>query len=177
MRAITAIEPSPASEDFWTSKAQMGSAKTGFGVGVVNDKIYVIGGATADDVLDVNEVYYPVADMWATKTPIPTPVSSYASAVVDGKIYVIGGLAPNGTLKTRVNLNQIYDPKTDTWSLGTSIPESVNANAGATTGVMAPKRIYVIGDGLNQVYDPANDSWTSEEPIPNSANRFTFRRC
>jgi len=159
--------------NMWTSKTSMPTARGGIQANVVDGKIYVIGG-TADSVLDVNEVYDPVAETWATKTPIPTPVSAYASAVVDGKIYVIGGLAPNGTSRTRVNLNQIYDPATGTWSLGSPLPNAQKSiSAGATIGVMAAKRIYVVGDGLNQIYDPANDSWTVAEPIPDSANRLT----
>jgi hypothetical protein len=162
--------------DAWTTKASMPTPRAGVEANTVDGKIYVIGGrGTTSSVEDVNEVYDHVADTWVTKTPIPTPVTQYVSAVVDGKIYVIGGLAmiANNTSLSRVNLNQIYDPKTDTWSLGTPIPESVSANAGATTGVMAPKRIYVIGDGLNQIYNPSNDSWTVGEPIPNSDHRLT----
>ena len=142
---------------------------------VVDGKIYVIGGRATDGVVAVNEVYDPITDKWFTKTPIPTPVSAYASAVVDGKIYVIGGLSPvtNSTSTSRVNLNQIYDPNTDTWSLGAPLPNNqTSISAGATTGVMAPKRIYVIGDGLNQIYNPSNDSWTVGEPIPDSAHRL-----
>ena len=160
----------------WTTKASMPTPRAEVEANMVNGKIYVIGGReSTSSVADVNEVYDPVTDTWATKTPIPTPVTAYASAVVDGKIYVIGGwtFAANSTSLSRVDLNQIYDPETDSWLLGTPIPESVGANAGATTGVMAPRRIYVIGDGLNQVYDPANDSWTVGEPIPNSAQRLT----
>jgi N-acetylneuraminic acid mutarotase/DNA-binding transcriptional ArsR family regulator len=160
--------------NMWTSKTSMPTARGGIQANVVDGKIYVIGGSAADSVLDVNEVYDPVAETWATKMPIPTPVSAYASAVVDGKIYVIGGLAPNGTSRTRVNLNQIYDPATGTWSLGSPLPNAQKSiSAGATIGVMAAKRIYVVGDGLNQIYDPANDSWTVAEPIPDSANRLT----
>jgi N-acetylneuraminic acid mutarotase len=160
-------------ENTWTTKTSMPTDRAGMQANVVNGKIYVIGG-TADDVLDVNEVYDPVADTWATKTPIPTPVFAYASAVADGKIYVIGGLSPNGTSIIRVNLNQVYDPETDTWSSGSPLPNNqTSISAGATTGVMAPKRIYVIGDGLNEVYNSVSDSWISGEPIPNSADRLT----
>jgi N-acetylneuraminic acid mutarotase len=166
---------SPAANN-WTARASMPTPRAEVEANMVNGKIYVIGGReTTSSVTDANEVYDPVTDTWTTKTPVPTPVTGYASAVVDGKIYVIGGwtFAANSTSLSRVNLNQIYDPETDNWSLGTPIPESVGANAGATTGVMAPRRIYVIGDGVNQVYDPANDSWSVGEPIPNSAHRLT----
>jgi len=68
-----------------------------------------------------------------------------------------------------VDHNQIYDPEKDSWSLGAPLPTTVwNAAAGATAGINAPKRIYVIG-GLpgsggealktNQAYDPENNSW------------------
>ena len=104
----------------------MPTTRGGLQANIVDERIYVIGGVSNDDeTVNLNEVYDPNTDTWATKTPIPTPVSSYASAVVDGKIYVIGGLAPvvNSSAKSRVNLNQIYDPETDTWSQGTPIPK------------------------------------------------------
>ena len=47
------------------------------------------------------------------------------------------------------------------------------ASAAATTGMFAPKRIYVIGGlqsgnglSLNQVYDPQTDSWTDGALMP-----------
>jgi len=176
-RAITAIEPSVASEGSWVAKARMGLAKTGFGVGVVNDKIYVIGGhpyGSTQVTIDDASVYDPATDEWHSKQPMPGPLAWFGTAIYQDKIYVIGGLAPNGTSRTRVNLNQIYDPATGTWSLGSPLPNAQKSiSAGATIGVMAAKRIYVVGDGLNQVYDPANDSWTVAEPIPDSANRLT----
>lgn len=172
--------------DTWETKASMPTSRAEVQANVVDGKIYVIGGSpTADEVTNVNEVYDPITGTWATKTPIPTPVSAYASAVVDNKIYVIGGLTrtANSTLPNVTDLNQIYDPKTDTWSLGMPIPTAVSsASAGATSDVMAPKRIYIIGGGmgtsppyglsLNQVYDPANDSWTMGASMPTA--RCTF---
>jgi N-acetylneuraminic acid mutarotase len=166
----------PATDAWNTSKTSMFTPRAGMQANVVDGKIYVIGGKNADGVTNVTEVYDPVTDMWATKKPVPTPVYSYASAVVDDKIYVIGGLTTvaNSTAQSRIDLNQIYDPKTDTWRLGTPIPNTNGANAGATTGTMAPKRIYVIGGGLNQVYDPASDSWTNATPIPRTNRMENF---
>lgn len=160
----------------WTPKAATPTARGGMEANVVNEKIYVIGGAGTDgNVLAVNEVYDPATDTWSIKTPIPTPVTAYASAVVDDKIYIIGGLTPseNSPNKSRINLTQIYDPLTDTWSLGAPLPDNQSSISAAATGTMAPKRIYVIGDGLNQIYNPTTDSWTQGTPIPNSKNRLT----
>ncbi|MBC7130209.1 hypothetical protein H5T51_03170, partial [Candidatus Bathyarchaeota archaeon] len=117
--------------------------------------------------LTVNEVYDPATDSWTTKAPIPIGVSGYASAVVDNKIYVIGGYVGR-------NYNQIYDVESDTWSQGAPLPVGVGgAAAGATTGVNAPKKIYVIGGyqnldpvDFNQIYDPETDTWDMGAQMP-----------
>lgn len=168
--------------DTWENKTSMPTRRYGIGANVVEGKIYVIGGKNASGWIDgVNEVYDPAADTWTTKAPIPTRVSFYASAVVDNKIYVIGGY--NGSVY--VDLTQIYDPETDTWSNGAPIPfPATGMGAGATTGVWAPKRIYVIGaiqpygkadqggnvvivDNVqNQIYDPEKDAWSTGAALP-----------
>jgi N-acetylneuraminic acid mutarotase len=169
--------------DTWESKKPMPTNRSQLNANVVNGKIYLIGGRTGGQysTVDLNEVYDPETDSWTTKTPIPYPVVQYASAVVDGKIYIMGG---QDEFADSMNLDivQIYDPATDTWSFGTPMPNVVwQAAAGATTGVWAPKRIYVFG-GLperslfgtdaNQVYNPENDSWTLGTSMPTS--RFNF---
>ncbi|MBN1244762.1 hypothetical protein JXA31_04130 [Candidatus Bathyarchaeota archaeon] len=163
--------------DMWEDRASMLTLRTLFDANVVNGKIYVIGGHIGDEgsATTVNEVYDPANDSWTTKAAMPIGVYCYASAVVDNKIYFMGGIssvAPNDS----PNLNQIYDADMDTWSFGAPVPTPVsNAAAGATSGVLAPKRIYVIGgranyggEGIsdNQVYNPQNDSWTVGEPMP-----------
>jgi N-acetylneuraminic acid mutarotase len=110
------------------------------------------------------QVYDPATDSWTTKAAIPTSTGDYTSAVIDNKIYVIaGGGGPS-------NRTQIYDTQTDTWTTGKPLPVAERfAAAAATTGVSAPKRLYVIGgdsakdsgNNLTQIYDPAIDTWTN----------------
>jgi len=145
---------------------------------VVNGKIYLISGIVYGPPLtfsfhsNVTEVYDPETDTWTSKASIPTPVCSYTSAVVDNKIYVICGSKQDTTYS---NLNQVYDPETDTWTEAEPIPTGVRfAASGATTGALAPERIYVIGgsttqfpDGSNltQIYDPEKDAWSYGTPM------------
>jgi N-acetylneuraminic acid mutarotase len=152
--------------DTWETKAPMPTARLNLQASIVNGKIYLIGGNSNGTL---NEVYDPVNDTWLTKASIPTAVSSYASAVVDNKIYVITS-----------NLNQIYDAENDSWSLGASAPSpAILASAGATTGVYAPKRIYVFGADAKmpywqltlrnftaQNYDLKTNSWTVCASMP-----------
>ena len=109
----------------------------------------------------------------------PTSVVLAASAVVNNSIYIIGGqdewLGPKQNIN--VDFNQIYTPANDTWSLGAPIPvATLEAGAGATTGVMAPEQIYVfgnsisLGEGSNQnyAYNPTTNSWASGATMPNA---------
>lgn len=151
----------------------MPTPRMGTAANIVHGKIYVIGGlyndgdTTKSSIL--NEVYDTATDAWTTKTPKPVDAYS-ASAVVDNKIYIIG------------YSNQMYDPETDKWSIKTQKPSAypngakiVAIAAAATTGMWAPKRIYVIGGrvdyfaagtDINQVYNPENDSWTFGTSMP-----------
>lgn len=169
--------------DTWESKTPMPTSRSQLSANVVNGKIYLIGGRTGGQysTVDLNEVYDPQTDTWTTKAPIPYPVVQYASVVVDGKIFIMGG---QDEFADTVNLDlvQIYDPSTDTWSFGTPLPNVVwQAAAGATTGVWAPKKIYLFGGlpehslfgtNITQVYNPETDSWTSGASMPTS--RFNF---
>jgi N-acetylneuraminic acid mutarotase len=163
--------------DSWETKEPMPTNRSQLDANVVDGKIYLIGGRTGGQYTTaaLNQVYDPKTDTWTTKEPIPYPVVEYASAVVDGKIYVIGGQDEFNN-PMNLDLTQIYDPETDTWIFGTSIPNVVwQAAAGATTGEMAPKRIYVMGGlpqgslygtDLNQIYDVATDTWTLGTHMP-----------
>jgi len=153
----------------WETKASMPTPQEGVEASVVGGKIYVIGGNSS-----VNYVYDPATDSWDTKAPMPvTPHLhsgwSCTSAVVDNKIHVIG-LGVNGAFHV------IYDPETDSWSSG-ALKGTAYASAGATTGVNAPKRIYIFSADYtlwelnppsitNLIYDPASDSWAVGASMP-----------
>jgi N-acetylneuraminic acid mutarotase len=164
------------STDTWQTKAPMPTNRTQMNANAVNGKIYLIGGRTAGPSSTVNltECYDPVSDSWNREASMLYPVVSFASIVLDDKIYVIGGQDEFDS-ELNVAFNQIYDPQTDNWSLGAPIPVStLEAGAGATTGMNAPKRIYVVGGsngfaaGSNQnfAYDPQADVWINATLMP-----------
>lgn len=159
--------------DSWETKTAMPTSRMSLYANEVDGKIYLIGGQTGgpNSIVDLNEVYDVATDSWTSMEQSPYAVCAYGSAVVDGKIYLIGGSASHSAY---VSLNQIYDPQTDSWSFGAEMPEAVrHGAAGATTGVLAPKQIYVIGGGpdmrafnFTQVYNPESDSWTLGAEMP-----------
>ena len=168
----------------------------GLKANVVDGKIYVMGGAyppinlfrgPPSLPLDKNEVYDPDSDSWTDMEPMPTAVNYYASTVVDGKIYVIGGMGDEQYPMTTLDIVQIFDPKSNTWTQGKSMPVGVaSAAAAATSGLFAPKKIYVMGGfsannstetvscNLTQIYDPQTDSWSLGTDMPTAHSYLTL---
>jgi N-acetylneuraminic acid mutarotase len=171
--------------DTWETKASMPTSRWGMVANAVNDKIYVISGRTGggQTSVDVNEVYDPNTNSWTSASPIPVPVCGPESAVIDNRIYVIGGQADYNS-PMNPGLNQIYVPENDIWIQGAKEPnpEWASAAAGATTGVMAPKMIYVMGgwesfvDILDQnyAYNPKEDNWTIAASLPSASAACTI---
>lgn len=161
--------------DSWETLEPMPTTRAHLDANVVGGKIYLIDGDAwpfGQSSGGLNEVYDPSTDSWSTKSPMSIAVDYYASAVVDNKIYVIDDGFSETPMPT-----QIYDPENDSWSDGQRLPTATFlAAACATSGVGAPKRIYVIGGEvlfdddvvsyLNQIYDPETDTWTNGISMP-----------
>ncbi|MFC1499824.1 kelch repeat-containing protein [Candidatus Zixiibacteriota bacterium] len=112
-------------------------------------------------------------DQWSGLTvPIPLARNEAFGGVVDDRFYVIGGES-GGTTYSRVD---IFDPQTETWSSGASMPTARQAGASAIVG----NKIYAIGGFLSsgqytnliEIYDPVADSWSSGTSMPSPRQGF-----
>ena len=186
--SITAVNEvyDPATNK-WETKTPMPTARAHLQANVVNGIIYLIGGYARDNstfrysISKLNEVYDPATDTWMQKTPPTYGSYGYASAALDGKIYVL-----SGSWDMVTKMTQIYDIQSDTWTLGSSAPTYfMSGSVIATTGVMAPKRIYVFNKPApdlavnpnaplfsTQVYDPKTDSWVAGADLPTELEGF-----
>jgi N-acetylneuraminic acid mutarotase len=172
--------------DTWENRTSTHETRGIVHANVVDGKIYVMGGQYLGFItllypVSSNYVYDPETDTWSQMADIPVGVGGYASAVVDGKIYIISG-GMDFPHHPYTNLVQIFDPATNQWTNGTSIPTFVyNARACVITEPSGKKQIHVIGgqlryswqvipdiDGvdLHQVYDPETDTWTNATAMP-----------
>ncbi len=162
------IQPAQASEDFWTTKAPMPTARTLLGVAVVNDKIYAIGGYLHR--LNVTEEYNPTTNSWTTKAAMPTPRFSFAIAVYHNKIYCIGGLIANSNPMLGSSVTgaiEVYDPATNTWE----VKKPMQTPRTQLEANVVNDKVYLIGGRTggqystvtsNEVYDPVSESWTTK---------------
>jgi N-acetylneuraminic acid mutarotase len=107
----------------WETRSPMPTARNHVAVGVVNGKIYVIGGRLGNAFIgraantDVVEGYDPATDQWsATLDRMPTPRSSLAYGTYKGKIYVAGGELQTAYMAAAFRAVEAYDPGTNSWS-------------------------------------------------------------
>jgi N-acetylneuraminic acid mutarotase len=184
-----AWEYDPAA-DTWKALAPMPSKRGSALAAVVNDKIYVVGGATTlpgsketavfpthpHTSVGTIEEYDPAANTWRERTAMPTPRNHAAIGVVAGKIYVIGGRVGAAFigLASDISVVEEYDPATDQWSG----PRARMPIARSAIGAAVYRgRIYVAGGEYQdphmmatfravEAYDPASNTWSEMPPMP-----------
>jgi N-acetylneuraminic acid mutarotase len=114
--------------DSWTTGAQIPLAPVYSESAVVGGKIYLFGGLSN---LNATQIYNPETDTWTSGAPLPTGSAEGAAAATEGvnapvRIYVMGGQTTfirNGyTYGNITDLNQVYDPESNTWTRGASLP-------------------------------------------------------
>jgi hypothetical protein len=106
--------------------------------------------------------YNPITDTYTPRADVPTPRTWGTCAIVSDSIYIIGGYS-YGTPSGATNVNEVYDPATDTWTTKTAMPVS---KYGVTRENPVINGIIYVTHGLNggfhtdnYAYDPATDTW------------------
>jgi N-acetylneuraminic acid mutarotase len=176
-KPIAAVEEYDPATDTWTRKSDMPEPR-GYIYGshpVVDGKIYIIGGGkTAVSRVDV---YDPATDTWSRAADMPTARMLYARVAWNGKIYTFGGMTGTlGSSSPTVNVTEVYDPQTDSWSQVTPMPTGVWEHSACVVN----DKIYVIGGATNinslqifQVYDARTDTWSNATPKPLNTRGFS----
>jgi N-acetylneuraminic acid mutarotase len=125
----------------WESRNPMSVARNHAFSGVVNGKIYVIGGRTGQGFIlsatntNVVEEYDPVSNMWSIpKERMPTARSGGASGSDGRRIYVAGGEVTTTALVGAYRAVEAYDPATNSWTSLPSMPMPRHGVAGAVIG-------------------------------------------
>ncbi len=149
-RSLDTNEVYNISTNEWETRSPMPTGRNHMAVGVVNGKIYVIGGRVGSvfvvaSATDIVEEYDPATDGWGyAKARMPTARSGLTFATYAGKIYVAGGEYLNNLIVGAFRDLEAYDPATDTWSILPPMELPRNAPAAAIIG----NRLYIVSGQL-----------------------------
>ena len=175
-KILKVVEVYDPHTDTWERKQDMSQRRLSFGIGVVERKIYVMGGANFFENqwrLDHVEAYDPDTDIWHNRPSLLTRRDGFETAVVEDSIYVIGGrgwpsIAQNGPYLATID---VYEPG-NRWRQKTDLP---SLRYGFSAVVVADE-IYLIG-GLEgaafdrhvktvESYHTKAERWRIRKPMP-----------
>ena len=133
----------------WEARQPMPTSRNHAFGGVVNGKIYVIGGRLGHGFIgvatntDIVEEYDPAIDSWGgLKDRMPTPRSGGGWATYGGKIYVVGGEVATPALAGAFRAVEAYDPAANNWS---TVPPMPMPRHGVATAFLGNKLHLVSG--------------------------------
>jgi N-acetylneuraminic acid mutarotase len=157
----------------WTTLAPLPVAVTGNTATIgYNGKIYVLGGLSASGVTGSVQIYDAATNTWSSGTPVPTPRFNAMAGVLNGLIVVFGGSAPtsfdsSGSLiyATLLDLTEIYDPVSNTWTIGPAMRFS-SADAGQGVTFNGSQIVSVSGYASVGILSTVEVLDTSTDPQP-----------
>ncbi|KAJ8668028.1 hypothetical protein QAD02_009691 [Eretmocerus hayati] len=120
----------------WVFVEQMPVPKKSFGTAALGGKLFVIGGASKNvNCLNVygNKclVYDPETDWWESCADLAESKGNIPVIIHEGRIWTIGG---DRGIEGYVKTIEIFDPKTNSWSIGPSLPFLF----GGATAILTP---------------------------------------
>ncbi|KAI4584299.1 hypothetical protein MJG53_007578 [Ovis ammon polii x Ovis aries] len=158
---LASVEAYSYKTNEWFFVAPMNTRRSSVGVGVVEGKLYAVGGydGASRQCLSTVEQYNPATNEWTYVADMSTRRSGAGVGVLSGQLYATGG--HDGPL-VRKSV-EVYDPGTNTWKQVADM-NMCRRNAGvcAVNGLL-----YVVGgdDGSCNLasveyYNPVTDKWT-----------------
>jgi hypothetical protein len=147
----------------WETLQPVGTALGEVAAGVIGGTMYLVGeNSSATFAFDL------LNRQWlANKATRPFVGHHHAAEVHGGKLYLIGGLTGGSE-----GIVQIYDPSSNTWTTGASMPWS----AGSVSTALIDGVIYAAGGIVTAgytvsncaAYDIATDTWSTLPSMPDS---------
>ena len=143
----------------------------------VKNKIYVIGGyhvAQNGNETSSNRVHRfdPQTNAWLPDgANIPKAIDDHVQAVWrDSLIFVVTGWSNTSNV---ANV-QIYNPATDTWLAGTSVPNNNDYKVFGASGIIKGDTLYYIGGASNASNFPATSVFRKGHINPNNPVEITW---
>lgn len=188
----SATNPSTIQEP-WRYLTEIPHVKQGsFGISVLNNCIYVIGGSY-DISLDNEDVhpfgfkYNPLTSEWTTIKPMNSDRCRFSLNVLEGFLIAVGGHNEgfshqmDDQVENNVASVEKYDPSTDSWAILTPM---MDGNRSQHAGATYKDKLYISGgiDSYGAVlntlyeYDLTSDTWSKTSNITPRADHVMLRQ-
>lgn len=165
--------------DNWSRVADLPRALADAAVAVLDGKLYVIGGVTADGSQSTAvHRYDPARNTWSRIADYPIAMSAGGCGGIDGGIVCAGGVDESDGHVTPLANTYAYHPKTDTWTRATDMPHvqlratysSANGRLQVVGGVDTPR--FGLTDLTKRAmqYDPVANVWTDLPDAPEAVS-------
>ncbi len=152
-RALGTTEVYDPAANTWKTLQDMPTARNHGAIGVVNNKIYYLGGRIGNAFItrasntDIVEVYEPATDQWGPLlAPMITPRSAVAWGTHNNRIYVAGGEQRTSEFQRTFRAVEAYDPATNRWA---ALPPMEFPRHGLAGAIINGKFHLVSGDAAS----------------------------
>ena len=144
----------------WNEGPAMTMPRSSFGVGVIEQQLYAVGGRNHTGILNVVEILDLHRGTWSLGPTMPTCRRNMGVTAVEGKLYVVGGEDQHFTTLASV---EVYTSSTQRWTSGVRM---ITPRQGCGTCAWEGN-VYVMG-GLDaygtplttlEIFDPGTQKW------------------
>ncbi|KAL4082849.1 hypothetical protein QTP88_029505 [Uroleucon formosanum] len=150
----------------WKPTVPMLVKRTEFGVGVINNYLYAVGGYDGTNSLNSSEAFDCSIKKWRMISSMSTTRADLGAGVLNNLLYAVGGFDYSSS--EVLNSVECYHPNLDKW---TPVAEMSVRRYGAGVGVLDGV-MYVVGgfDGLEsqksvEAYRPSLGVWTTVDDM------------
>ncbi|NWT47439.1 KLHL4 protein, partial [Chroicocephalus maculipennis] len=159
INGTTTIEKYDLRTNSWIQIGTMNGRRLQFGVAVIDNKLYIVGGRDGLKTSNIVECFNPITKVWTIMPPMSTHRHGLGVAMLEGPMYAVGG--HDGW--SYLNTVERWDPQARQWNYVASM-----STPRSTVGVAAlNSKLYAVGgrDGSSclksmECFDPHTNKWS-----------------
>ncbi|MCG1026399.1 fibronectin type III domain-containing protein [Dehalobacter sp.] len=147
--------------NIWTEKEPMPTARRDLGISTLDNKIFVLGGSGSSNS-NINEQYDPITNSWKTLSPMNVGRYNFRAVALNGKIYALGGYTTNYSNTVDEYTPPVTVPVAPTTLSATAGNAQVTLTWTAVTGSTSYniKRATTAGGPYTQIGTSTTNSYT-----------------
>lgn len=164
LRSQTSVAMFDPETKSWSDMPSLPEPRSSFDAAVLDDTVYVFGGWQLDGTNDDSTWHQTawsldLSDESASWQALAAPRferRAVSVAAFEGKLFIVGGMQSEGGPTTKVS---IYDPASDSWSDGPTLPGSGMSGFGSSSFATGGKLYVSTLDGFVHCLDHSQTQW------------------